>query len=264
MNRPARAVAVSFVLLLPAPTLAQAAGAAAYEKGIEHYTAADYKQAQQAFEQAVEADPGNADYHLWLGRAYGRRAETNSGLKMLASIGLARKTRACFERAAALDGENLGALESLFRYYIEAPAMVGGGASKALAVAQQIEAVNPAAGARAWAVYREAQKNFDQAEAALEKARELEPAAVGHLLAHASFLARRGRHEQADALFADALRREPDNPSAWLARAKSLIRGKRKPRYGEARDLLRRYLETPLAEPDAEPYANVRKLLKEI
>lgn len=266
MNRPARAAAVSFVLLLPAPTLAQAAGpaAAAYARGIEHYTAANYKQAQQAFEQAVEADPGNADYHLWLGRAYGRRAETNSGLKMLASLGLARKTRACFERAAALDGENLDALESLFRYYIEAPAMVGGGASKALAVAQQIESVNPAAGARAWAVYREAQKNFDQAETALEKARELEPAAVGHLLAHASFLARRGRHEQADALFTDALRREPDNPSAWLARAKALIRGKRKSRYGEARDLLRRYLETPLAEPDAEPYANVRKLLKEI
>lgn len=260
----ASALLLAAGLFFAGPAQAADGAAAAYASGIEHYTAADYKKAQQAFAQAVEADPGNADYRLWLGRAYGRRAESNSGLKMLASYGLARKARACFERAAALDGNNLAALESLFRYYIEAPAIVGGGASKAFAAAQQIAALNPAAGARAWAAYREAKEDFTAAEAALEEARRLQPEAVGHLLGHASFLARRGRSEEADALFAVALRREPDNPSVWLARAKALLRGKRKSRYGEARGLLRRYLETPLAEPDAEPYANVRKLLKEL
>ncbi len=266
MNRPSPALAFLFVLflLVPGPSQAADAAATAYENGIERYMAEDYKKAQKAFEQAVRADPGNADYHVWLGRAYGRRAETNSGLKILSSYGLARKARASFQRAVELDAKNGDALESLLRYYIEAPAIVVGSLPKAFEIARQIEAGDPAEGARAWAVYYESKKNFNAAEAALERARDLEPDAVGHLLGHASFLARRGRFEAADELFDAALRREPDNPSVWLARAKASIRGKRESGYDEARELLRRYLETPLAAPDAEPYSNVRKLLKEI
>ncbi len=262
MNKPLAAVA--FLLFFLGPAQAADSAAAAYASGIEHYVAENYGKAQKAFEQAVRAAPDNAGYRVWLGRAYGRRAETNSGLKILSSYGLARKARASFQRAAALDARNIDALESLFRYYLEAPAVVGGSVPKALETAQRIEAVDRAAGARAWAAYYEAKKDFAAAEAALQKARELEPDAIGHLLGHASFLARRGRQEEADELFDAALEREPENPAVWLDRAKALIRGKRKPRYDEARELLRRYLAAPLAGPDAEPHSKARKLLKDL
>lgn len=253
-------------LLLAAPGLPQTSNpdASAHENGIEHYRAGDYGEAQREFEQAVRAAPDNADNHVWLGRSYGRRAETNSGLKILASYGLARKTLASFQRAVELDAKNLDALESLFTYHLRAPGIVGGDMKQALALAKRIEALDRAAGAQARAAYREAKKNLSGAEALLAEARERDPDHIGLLLSQASFLARRGRFQKSDELFDAALRSEPDNPSVWFARAKAFIRAKRKPRYAEARDLLRRYLAAPLADPDAEPYWSVRKLLREI
>jgi uncharacterized protein HemY len=38
----------------------------------------EYKKATEILEKAVAADPGNSEYELWLGRAFGRRAETAS------------------------------------------------------------------------------------------------------------------------------------------------------------------------------------------
>src|SRR5215469_16149863 len=51
-------------------------------------------------ERAVAVQPGDADYHLWLARAYGRKAGDS---KPLAAAGLARKARNEFERAVQLD-----------------------------------------------------------------------------------------------------------------------------------------------------------------
>jgi tetratricopeptide (TPR) repeat protein len=255
---------VLWFLLALTPAFGADSAASAYENGIRHFVAENYSKAQQSFEQAVRAEPENADYHVWLGRTYGRRAERNSGLKIFSSYGLARKTRGSFEQAVELEPKNLHALESLFSYYLEAPGIVGGGASKARKIAKQIEGVDEARGTRAWASYYESQRQFDDAEAAIEKARRLEPNDIGHLLSQASYLARRGWSENADELFEVALKNHPDNPEVWFARAKALIRAERESKYDEARELLKRYLATPLVEPDAEPYSNVRKLLKEI
>ena len=111
--------------------------------------------------------------------------------------------------------------------------IVGGSVPQALAVARRIEAVDRAAGARARAAYHEAKKDFSAAEAALEKARALQPDDSGHLLGHASFLVRRGRFAEADELFDEALRRDPDNPAVWLSRAKASIAAKRESKYDE-------------------------------
>lgn len=254
---------LSFLLALT-PAVGAGSAASAHEDGIRHFVAENYLKAQKSFEQAVRAEPENADYHVWLGRTYGRRAERNSGLKIFSSYGLARKTRSSFQQAVELDPKNLNALESLFAFYLEAPGIVGGGFSKARQIANKIESVDEGRSARAWAAYYESQRKFDDAEAALEKARELEPDDIGHLLSHASYLARRGWSEKSDELFEIALEKHPDNPAVWFSRAKALIRADRESKYDEARELLKRYLATPLVEPDAEPYSSVRKLLKEI
>src|ERR1700730_13555681 len=53
--------------------------AAVYELlGRDYFMLGEYKKASDALEKAVAAEPRNSDYVLWLGRAYGRRAETSN------------------------------------------------------------------------------------------------------------------------------------------------------------------------------------------
>src|SRR5690349_15011756 len=53
--------------------------AAVYEWiGRNHYMRSDYKKATEALDKAFSLAPDNAEIALWLGRSYGRRAETSS------------------------------------------------------------------------------------------------------------------------------------------------------------------------------------------
>ena len=70
-------------------------------------------------ERAVNLEPQNASYHLWLGREYGRKAGDSNPLS---AASLARKARNEFERAVQLDPANVPARVDLAQYYTEAPA----------------------------------------------------------------------------------------------------------------------------------------------
>src|SRR5690242_13218514 len=43
--------------------------------GKNYFMLGEFKKAGEAYEQAVAADPTNAEYEHWLGKAYGKRAE---------------------------------------------------------------------------------------------------------------------------------------------------------------------------------------------
>jgi cytochrome c-type biogenesis protein CcmH/NrfG len=105
----------------------------------------EFKKAVDVLERAAEIAPKSSTIQLWLGRAWGRRAEANK----LMAFSWARKAKDAFERAVALDGKNHEALDDLFEYYVEAPAIVGGGLDKAEVVAKQIAAMDAAKGQRA-------------------------------------------------------------------------------------------------------------------
>jgi len=250
-----------FCALLPSPALgASCEGAAAcLEQGVAAFEREDYKEAANAFDAALEAEPTDPQLLVWRGRAYGRRAERATGFGKLAAFGMARKVRESFEEAVAADPKNLDALESLFSFYLEAPGIVGGGTDKAEELIPRIAAVRPAQGERARAQLFETAGNMAAAEAALRRAIELEADEIGHVLSLASFLARRGRFDESDRLFAQGFERQPDSPRVWFSRAKALVRSERRPE--EARRLLERYLRTPLEAPDAEPYSAARELL---
>ena len=79
-------------------------------------------------EKALALDPQNSSYHLWLGRAMGRKAEDANPF---AAFGLARKVKSEFERAVALDANNLPARSDLSEFYLEAPGFLGGDKNKA-------------------------------------------------------------------------------------------------------------------------------------
>ena len=225
------------------------------EEGMQAYAREDFKTAVRLFEQAVEAHPRDADAHLWLGRAYGRRAERAN---WFSALGLAKKTVRGFERAVELDGDNREALEDLLDYYINAPGIVGGGVDKAQPIADRIAKLNAAAGECAWAAILKQREKYDEAEKRLEKAIELEPENVGHVLSLAAFKAQRGWYDASDELFKKALAMAPDSPDVWFSRAKELVRAGRRPE--EARELLKKYLAAGL-KPNAEPKSDARKLL---
>jgi tetratricopeptide (TPR) repeat protein len=94
-----------------------------------------------ACQKAVAAEPGSSQYHLWLGRAYGEKAERST---FLSAIVLAKKVRSEFETSVRLDPSNVEAHADLADYYVQAPWFLGGGTDKAVTQAQQLMSLDPA------------------------------------------------------------------------------------------------------------------------
>jgi len=224
--------------------------------GLCYYMQADYKKASEQFEKAVALNPGNSDYHMWLARAQGRRAESASFV--MAPV-LAVKAREQFERAVELNPRNLEAMSDLFEYYVEAPGFLGGGLDKAAALAARIGALNPAEGHAAQARLAEKQKQYQAAEAQLREAAALSPGQVGRLIDLAKFLAKTGRFEESERTLREAETVAPTAPRLLFERASIYIREGRN--LEAARDLLRKYLQAPLT-PDDPPRDEALRLLK--
>jgi tetratricopeptide (TPR) repeat protein len=222
-----------------------------------HFMKGEFKPATECFLKALEADPGNSNDALWLGRAYGRRAETAS---LFSAPGLASKTRQYFELAVELNPKNSEALADLFDYYLEAPGFLGGGYEKAARVAGQIAAINAAEGYFARAELAQKKKDFSNAEDSLRRAMEVAPRQVGRVLDLAKFLASQGRTRESDAAFAKAEREFPNTPRVWFAKADVLVKEKRN--LPEARRLLEKYLAAGVS-PDDPPKAEAERLLSQ-
>ena len=235
-----------------------------WKEGVRQFTAEDFRQAQDAFGRAVEQDPENSTYSLWLALAMGRRAERMTGLRKLAAAPLVRRMRREMERSIELDETNLDAYDALQGFHLGAPSLVGGNKTEAKEIALRIGAIDAARGAEALGTYYEAMGEFDSAGKQFAEARRLNPEGMRPLLRHASFLARRGKHEESDDLFDQAFARDPDDPKVWRAAATAWVLAKRKSRYPEARELIERYLATPDRKPNPDPRSEVRDLLKKL
>ena len=226
--------------------------------GQNHFMLGDYKKATDAFQKARALEPGNSEYAHWLGRSFGRRAETSN---ILTAPMHASKARQFFEEAVALDPSNEEALNDLFDYYLEAPGMLGGGFDKAEQVAKRIAARNPAEGHFAAAQLADKRKQYDSAEQHLRKAMELAPRQVGRVIDLAKYLAKRGRLEESEAVFNHAEEVEPNSPKVCFARARVYVEEKRN--LDRAKSLLIKYLQSDLT-PDDPPKEQAEKLLKQV
>src|SRR5579872_2066054 len=201
----------SLKILLP---LADKDGAAYLLIGQNYYGLGDLKKATEAIEKAIAAEPRKSDYFMWLGRAYGRRAETSSPFT---APGFASKARQNFEKAVELDPANLDAVSDLFEYYLEAPGFLGGGMDKAVKAAERIAALNETEGYWARAKIAEKRKEFSGAEEQFRRAIERAPRQVGRMLDLARFLAKQGRYQESDQTFQAAHNIAPDAPKVMFA-----------------------------------------------
>lgn len=79
-------------------------------------------------EKAVKLAPNNSQAQFILGNAYGSRI---GQVGMFSQMSMAPKLRDAFEKTVALDPDNLDAREALVQFYLQAPAVIGGGKDKA-------------------------------------------------------------------------------------------------------------------------------------
>src|SRR6267142_2330181 len=128
-----------------------------------YFAEGNWDRAITACEKAVSLQPNNGEYHLWLGRTYGEKADASS---FFSAAGLAKKVRLSFERAVELDGSSVQARSDLAEFYMEAPGIMGGGQDKARAQAEALLKTAPAKGH--WVLGRLAEKNKDNGAAERE------------------------------------------------------------------------------------------------
>jgi tetratricopeptide (TPR) repeat protein len=245
----------SLQLLLPVP---EKKGPVVLLIGQNYFMMGDAARATGYFQQAVDLEPTNSVFYHWLGRAYGRRAETGS---MFTAMSSASKARQNFEKAVQLDSHNYEAVNDLFEYYVEAPSFIGGGLDKAERLAERIAAHDAAEGNYAQARIAEKRKEYPRAENHLRKAMELAPRQVGRVIDLAKFLAKHGSFDESEKTFQAADKIAPGAPKLMFARASTYIQAKRN--IETAKRLLQKYLTARLT-PDDPPREEARKLLEQV
>ena len=240
------------LLVLACFACANLARAATIAEAEELYRARHYPEARAAFEQVIAADPGNASaaFHLgqlalmrdapeeaakWLeeatslspesaryfcalGDAFGLLAE-KAGL--FSRLSLARKSEAAYEKAVALDPEDLDARYSLFTFCRQAPAIAGGGLDKARTQALEIQKRDDLRGAIALVELSAAEKNYDGAFALLDDVLRRHPEALTASYQFGRTAAMSGqRLDQGEAQLRRYLAAPPDDDLApqWAAR----------------------------------------------
>ncbi len=231
---------------------------AVYElMGRNYYMQADYKRATEVMEKALAMEPSNGEYALWLGRAWGRRAETSLPFTAPA---YASKARQYFEKSVQLNPVDLEAQSDLFEYYLEAPGFLGGGLDKAQATASQISRISASEGQWAEAKLAEKRKESGSAEAHLRRAVELAPQQVGKIVELARFLMRQGRYQEADQSFERAETVAPGSPRVIFSRADAYVKAHHN--LDVAKQLLKRYMTMNLSVDDP-PRSEAAKLLRQ-
>ncbi|MEO8677063.1 MAG: tetratricopeptide repeat protein, partial [Casimicrobiaceae bacterium] len=208
-----------------------------------------FDQAAKYFEQATVAADTSSELHLWLGRAYGEKAQHASFIKQ---PGLAKKTKAEWERAIALDPNNLEAHSDMVSFYLTAPGVMGGSHDKAKAEIEAIRAISPYRAGFEMAGLAMHDKNPTAAETALRALVASDPDSISPLIQLATLLQQQKKWDDAVALLHEALAKHPDETGALYQLGKTAALSGQNLDEGES--ALRKYLTLP-PKPRQPPYA---------
>lgn len=233
MRRTLEAVllAVSLVGLPIAVSAQTGPGARDYEAGRNHMRNNAPDRAERSFERAVEKEPRNGLYHLWLGNAVGQQASSASVLRQPF---MARRIKAEFERAIELDPELIDARDGLISFYLQAPAVMGGDVGKAREQQREIAKRNVIRGHMAAANIAWHGRDTTATITALRAAMASAPDSVPPASALSQRLLNWKRHSEAFAVWSEFLVRHPNNLSARYQFGRlSAVTGERLPE-GEA------------------------------
>ncbi|HTA87144.1 MAG TPA: tetratricopeptide repeat protein [Silvibacterium sp.] len=227
-----------------------------------YYAEERWDDAIAACERAVQLASSNSGYHLWLGRAYGGKAEHVS---FVAAYKLAKLIRAEFETAVRLDARNGAALSDLGEYYAEAPAVLGGGYGKAEGIARQLDGFDPVGALELRARIAEGKNDYASAEKAFRAKISASHSSAQSWMDLGSFYRRRERwDEMLAAVHSGAVAAERDHGPALADGASTLMKAGREPQL--AIEWMRDYLASNALSEDAPAFvihARIGDLLKQ-
>ena len=200
--------------------------------GKSYYRLRRWDDAIREFERAVRIEPSNSSYHLWLGRAFGRKAEHSPFFLALVP---ARKLLKEFETAVRLSPENMDARFDLLEFYLNAPSIIGGGHDRAKAQVREIARIDPRLGCAALARLYENEKKYDWAREELKLATVKFPAEAEAWVDLADYCLRRSAYSDAEHCATKALEltRLPGHraklilTASWVRLGKNLTRAER-------------------------------------
>jgi tetratricopeptide (TPR) repeat protein len=204
-----------------------------------YYSVQDWDRAISTCEKASSLSPANSDYFLWLGRAYGEKAER---VNPLSAYSLARKLRRAFETSVELNPMNVDARVDLAEFYLEAPGILGGGTDKARSQARVLSRISVPRSHYLYGRIAEKDKDSVRAEKEYRAAIDASNGNANDWLNLALFF----RHQNRPGDMEQALLRAADAPSGRndvLVECASLLLGSgRSP--SSAAQLVRRYLSS--------------------
>ena len=165
-----------------------------------------WEAAVEAGQNAVLDAPDSSVAHRLLGQAFGQKAIHAS---FFTRIGWARRCKAEFERAAALDPADPEARVDLVTYYANAPGFLGGSLDRAREQVGILTGLDAARGALMNGYVLAKEKRIVEAEAEYRHAVALSPGDAGFHVRFGHFLERVGRKDEARASYREALRLDP-------------------------------------------------------
>lgn len=208
-----------------------------YQLAKVRFQSGQTKEALEAVEQAIALQPARTDFHVLRGNLLGNQAGKAS---MFKALGLAKEGLAELEKAVQMEPAHRGAREALFNWYLNAPALGGGGKDKALAFADQTVALLPGLGHyfRAQVFFRKKDPGAVQKEARLAVGAEPTLGPAYNLLGYAEL-----EMKQLDMALADFRKQvevRPEDPNSYDSLGDGLMA---KGQVGEAVQAYRKALE---------------------
>jgi tetratricopeptide (TPR) repeat protein len=204
-----------------------------------YFTLGEWDRGISNCEKAVALSPDNSQFHLWLGRIYGEKADRSG---FMTAAGLARRVRDEFEKAVHLNPKSVDARSDLAEFYLEAPGIVGGGRDKAQREADSLLSLDPARAHWVTARISEKRKDYPNAEKEYRSAIEASGGNASSWLNLGLFYRHRERWDEMEDALLHVRSASLDRPDALVDAAEILIHSQRN--LPEAVQLLHAYLKS--------------------
>ena len=185
-----------------------------------YYAIEQWDNAVKNGEKAVSLSPEISNYHLWLGREYGEKA---NAANPLSAASLAKKAKAEFEQAVKLDPANVQAHADLAEYYTDAPSIMGGGTDKARDQASQVTKYDQATSHWILAIVAEKEKRYPDAEKELQEAIKVAKNPAQYWMNLASFYRRRSQLDNMQKAMSQALAQPNKSAEVYYNAASELF-----------------------------------------
>jgi tetratricopeptide (TPR) repeat protein len=180
-----------------------------YLKATVKQATGDLEAAEKLAEQAVAANPKEAEYHYRLSEITGERAQRASVFKQ---IGLGKTFKKECDAALSLNPNHTGALFNMMQFHLHAPGIIGGDKAKAQTIADQLMTLDPVKGYQARIEIARSEKQNAKVDEIIRSALTMKAETYQQHMMLANYLASTNvaRYDEALQHAREAMRMHPD------------------------------------------------------